>query len=232
MVSPFICVMNRLVCCLLVSTFFATQNVCAQSKSYRAIIELGAGSTQYNGELGNDFFAFKTTNPFSVIRYSRYISERFDIRAGMLFGSLGFKSAISNSFDVDFFNFNFDLKFKFIKKDDTKWSPYVFVGLGMNQFSNLVLLNQQGDEIDYDVDGRFISATDQQGLKPILSVGAGIQIHVADRIYVNLEERFLFPQTDALDGIQRGTSDNMVQHTIGVGFGLSPLTTPVVDRNP
>lgn len=224
--------MNRFVCYLLLSTFFATHHVCAQSKSYRATIELGAGTTQYNGELGNDFYAFKTTNPFSAIRYSRYISARFDIRAGMLFGSLGYKSAISNSFDVDFFNVNFDLKFKFIKKDDAKWSPYVFVGLGMNQFSNLVLLNQHGDEIDYDVDGRFISSVDQQRLKPLLSIGAGIQIHIADRIYVNLEERFLFPHSDALDGIQRGTSDNMIQHTIGVGFGLSPLATPVIDERP
>ncbi len=213
--------MIRLLSCLLLCSFASTQIARAQSKTYRITIDLSTGTTQYNGELGNDFFQLSTINSFSQLGFSHYVDHRFDIRLGMVFGSLGYTSGISNAFDVDFFNVNMDVKWKIRKREDPKYAPYVFAGMGVNQFSNLILLNQFKEEISYDVDGRHLPKDEIQSLQPMLSAGVGIQFQFAERIFLFLEERMLFPHTDALDGIQRNTSDNMLRHTIGINFGLS-----------
>ncbi len=194
----------------------------AQSKFYRGTIGFNSGTTQYNGEIVNDFYTFRTANPFSSIEYSHYVSRRFDIRLGVAFGSWGYTSKKSNSFDADFVNANLDVKLKFITRDNPRWSPYVFGGIGMNQFSNWTLLNPYENAIDYDTQGRFISRDELQKSSGIFSAGAGVQVRLAERVFLHLEERFLFLPTDASDGIIEKGSDVMLRHTLGISFGLFP----------
>lgn len=194
----------------------------AQSKFYRGTIGLSSGTTQYNGEIINDFYSLRTTNPFSALNYSHYASTRCDLRLGVAFGSWGYKSEMSNSFDADFVNANVDLKIKLIARDNPRWSPYIFLGMGVNQFSNWTLMNSSDEVITNDTDGRNISQDDMHQLQAILSGGPGVQVRLAERVFLNVEERFLFPYSDASDGVQREIDDNMLRHTIGISFGLFP----------
>ncbi len=194
----------------------------AQSKFQRGTIGFSSGTTQYNGDIVNDFYSFRTSNPFTAIDYSHYASARIDIRLGVAFGSWGYTSKKSNSFDADFVNANLDVKIKFITRENPRWSPYVFGGIGMNQFSNWTLLNPYDDAIDYDTQGRFISRDDLQRWSGIFSAGAGVQVRLAERVFLRFDERFLFPTSDASDGIVAKSSDVMLRHTLGISFGLFP----------
>jgi OOP family OmpA-OmpF porin len=214
--------MNRLSRLLFFVALTISFDAFSQSKFYRGTIGFSAGVTQYNGEIQNDFFRFKTPNAFTSLNYAHYLSPWVDIRIGAAFGSWGYNSDVSNSFDADFFNANADLKLKLIHRDNPRWSPYLFGGIGVNQFSNWILLNPNKQETNIDIEGRHISADDLQAWTGIMSCGAGVQVRLAERVFLNFEERLLFPYTDASDGIQQHMGDQMLRHTIGINFGLFP----------
>jgi|JI9StandDraft_2_1071091.scaffolds.fasta_scaffold14706_3 OOP family OmpA-OmpF porin len=203
-------------------SFLLSTHAGAQSKFYRGTIGFASGTTQYDGEIFNDFYSFRTTNPFSAIQYSHYICKQFDLRLGAAFGSWGFTSKKSNSFDADFVNVNLDVKWKFIKRENPRWSPYAFAGVGMNQFSNWTLFNSAGDPISYDTQYQSINNDELQKWKGIFSAGLGVQLRLAERVFLHFDERLLLPHADASDGIISKQNDFMLRHTVGIAIGLFP----------
>lgn len=199
-----------------------TNDSFGQNKFYRGSIGLVTGTNQYNGDMKNDFYRFGTTNAFTGLNYSHYISKLCDVRFGVNMGSWGYNSDVSNSFNVDVFQLHADLKLKLVEIDNPRVLPYVFIGIGTVTFSNWVVLDNKENERLTDTDGALLDRDKMKGMQGIVSAGPGLQIRLADRVFLNLEERFLFPRTDIADGVVHNQLDQMLMHTVGIGFGLFP----------
>jgi outer membrane protein OmpA-like peptidoglycan-associated protein len=192
----------------------------SQSKYQRGSIAFHLGTTQYQGELQNDFFRFRTTNPFNGLSYSHYASPLVDLKASLFMGSWGYEHEKQSSFNLDVLSLAMEAKVKLRKADDPRLMPYLFGGIGAQHYSNWTLTNSDGQQILSDTKGVPIASSEVEGYQSSASLGVGFQIRFAERVFLTLEERFVFPGIDIADGIEGKYADQMLMHTIGIGFGL------------
>lgn len=135
-----------------------------QNKIYKSGITCGAFLQHYNGNLGNSFFKFRTVafGGGSII-LGKYLNSFFDLNVGLSAGDFGYCQMESDKNRIvsiglqcpgctDMLGMgqlrarmvsgNLGIKFKFANniflKENSKFAPYIYGGLGVNQLSDFM----------------------------------------------------------------------------------------------
>jgi OmpA-OmpF porin, OOP family len=201
-----------LVCCAITSQ--------AQNKPWRGSLGFTLGTNQYRGDLSNDFYRFEAIHPFFGLNYEHYLTHRVNIQGRIWMGNWGYASPASNQFVTDVFSGQVIGKIKLRNEDAPLWMPYVFGGIGLNHYANWTLEDAKGN-IKYNANnGVPLNSDDYTGLKGQLPLGFGVQFYLNDRVFINVDETFTLQGEKGWDGVLGGINDQMLSHSVGIGFGL------------
>lgn len=178
----------------------------AQTQDKRWSVGVHGGITQFNSDLGRDWY--KTDNTFYAfggVSVSRYLSKLFDANLLLSKGTIGFNDGISN-FKSDFNAASISLRFNIVGPEYVI-RPYVFAGVGTILFDNGI--NFKKENYDY--------------ILP--SAGAGINFRLSPEIMLNIQETFMFSNTDRRDGIDNADGkfdkkDSYLTHMVGLTVNL------------
>lgn len=136
-----------------------TLGAVAQNKTYRFGVTSGASIQHYNGNLGNSFFQFNTTCfAGGTLNFGMYLNRSFEANIGGSIGDFGYCQTDADKQRVVALKFrcpgctdrlgmgelrsrmisgNLAIRYKFangyILKEEAKFAPYVYAGLGLNQ---------------------------------------------------------------------------------------------------
>ena len=121
------------ICTISLVSLLSVNSISAQTLDKPWSIGLYAGKSEYNGcKLGNGFFNYKQAYyGFGALSVSRYINASFDIQLYGSFGQHGFVKNSVENFLSNSFNADVTLRYKFVKKDNAKFVPYIFAGTGV-----------------------------------------------------------------------------------------------------
>jgi hypothetical protein len=147
---------NLIVTLLLLSTLSAE----GQSTTNKFGLTLGASIQHYNGNLGNSFFKFNTVC-FGAVNtsFGAYLNKSFDVNITGSIGHFGYHPEHENGVVVPLelrcpgceglgmgelrslmVSGNVAIKYKFandiLLKENAKFAPYVYAGLGLNHLSD------------------------------------------------------------------------------------------------
>ncbi len=182
----------------------------AQTEEKKWNIGVHGGITQYNGDLGNDWYETgNTVYGFGGLSVSRFLGKFFDANVLFSKGKIGYNNGTTTGFTGFTSDFNaatLNLRFN-ILSEEYSIRPYVFAGVGAVLFDNK--LNFRKENYDY--------------ILP--SSGAGIHIKITPEIMFNLQETFMFSNKDARDGIDNAKDDFKekdfyLTHMIGFTFNI------------
>ncbi len=179
----------------------------AQTTDKKWNIGLHGGVTQYNGDLGRDWY--ETTNTaygFGGISVSRYLGKLFDANLLLTKGTIGYNNGTTAAFKSDFNAASINLRFNIVAPEYIV-RPYFFAGLGFILFDSQ--LNFDQEKYDY----------------VLPSAGAGINFRLTPSIMLNLQESFMFSNKDRRDGLDNGSDefrskDAYLTHMAGLTFNL------------
>jgi OOP family OmpA-OmpF porin len=173
----------------------------AQTEDKKWNIGLHSGITQYQGDLGNNFYKTdKAFYGFGGLSVSRYLGRYFDLNFLASKGTLGYNSP-SGSFKSDFNSVALNLRFNMTAPESIV-RPYVFVGVGAMLFDKD--LNFDQDRIDY----------------ALPSAGGGLNFRLSPGIMLNLQETFSYSNKDRRDGVIAGKKDAYLSHMAGLTFNF------------
>ncbi len=179
----------------------------AQTEEKKWNIGLHGGVTQYNGDLGRDWY--KTDNTmygFGGLSVSRYLGKLFDANLMLSKGTLGFNSGSPLGFRSDFNAATLNLRFNIVAPEYII-RPYVIAGVSAIMFDNQVDFDK--NKIDY----------------VLPNVGAGLNIRLTPTIMFNLQQSFMFTNRDGRDGVDNNasefkTKDAFLQTMAGLTFNM------------
>ena len=179
----------------------------AQTEEKKWNIGVHGGLTQYNGDLGRDWY--ETTNTaygFGGLSISRYLGKLFDVSVLLSKGTIGYNNGSTASFKSDFNAASINLRFNMVAPEYII-RPYVVAGVGAILFDNQVNFHQE--KIDY----------------MLPTAGAGLNIRLSPVVMLNIQETFMFSNKDRRDGVDNGTSDfkskdAYLTHMVGLTFNL------------
>ena len=167
----------------------------AQTQDKKWNFGLHGGISQYDGDLGNDFY--KTDMAYygvGGISISRFVGSHFDLNLLLTKGTVGFYNEGGiNNFNSGFTSALLNFRFNIIAP---KYAvrPYLFLGGGAMLF----------DKIDF--------------VAP--SFGGGINFKITPVVMLNLQETFLYSMSDKRDGVVKNENDMYLLHTVGVTFNF------------
>ena len=178
----------------------------AQTEEKKWSVGVHGGLTQFNSDLGRDWY--KTDNTmyaFGGLSLSRYLSKLFDANLLISKGTIGYNDGIS-SFKSDFNAASLSLRFNVVAPEYII-RPYVFAGVGTILFDNDINFHKE----DYD----YI----------LPSAGAGINFRLTPEIMLNIQETFMFSNTDRRDGIDNADGnfkkkDSYLTHMAGLTINM------------
>lgn len=190
--------------CICIAFTFTSK---AQTEDKKWNIGIHAGVTQYNGDLGRDWY--KTDNTmygFGGISVSRYLGKLFDANLLLSKGTIGYNNGTTASFKSDFNAASINLRFNIVAPEYII-RPYVLAGVGAILFDSQ--LNFHQEKYDY----------------MLPTAGAGINIRLTPIIMLNLQETFLFSNKDRRDGIDNANGDfkkkdSYLTHMVGLTFNM------------
>ena len=186
-----------LVCTCLAITFISK----AQTEDKKWNIGLHAGVTQYQGDLGNNFYKTdKAFYGFGGLSVSRYLGRHFDLNFLASKGTIGYNSP-TGSFKSDFNAVALNVRFNFTGPESIV-RPYVFAGVGAMLFDNNLSFDQ--DKIDY----------------ALPTAGGGLNFRLSPVVMLNLQETFSFSNKDRRDGVDSGKKDAYLSHMAGLTFNF------------
>jgi OmpA-OmpF porin, OOP family len=163
-------------------------------------VGLHGGFTQYNGDLGNDFYKTNIVYGIGGISFSRYISEHFDLNMDIFKGTVGYNTA-DDYFNSDVTTASLNARFNVLGPKSFA-RPYIFLGGGIMLFDKE--LDISDEKIDY--------------IAP--SFGAGINFKLGPSVMFNINEAFLYTNGDERDGVVGGNNDMFLFHSIGLTFNF------------
>ena len=179
----------------------------AQTEEKKWNIGLHGGVTQYNGDLGRDWYETgNTMYGFGGISVSRYLGKLFDANLLISKGTIGYNNGTTAGFKSDFNAASINLRFNIVAPEYIV-RPYVMAGVGAVLFDNQ--LNFHTENYDY--------------ILP--TAGAGINFRLSPEIMLNLQETFMFSNKDRRDGIDNANGefkkkDAYLTHMFGVTVNL------------
>lgn len=201
LLQPETLIMKRLL--FFVSFVLVSSIASAQTQDQPASIGLWGGSTQYNGDLGQGFYASDQAFYAHVgLGFGYYITRHWDITANATYGSLGYRVNEFQKFRSNQTQFNTHIRFKILDSDKYRLVPYALLGLGVAVYSKY----------------EFRPGTDL-----FLPFGAGLRFSVTDRLNIHIQEMFAYSDHDTRDGEVRGSNDAFVHHSIGLSYNLGSV---------
>ena len=180
--------------------FTFTSNAQTEDKKWN--IGVNGGVTQYNGDLGRDWYQNdKPYYGFGGFTVSRYLWKYMDVNFSYNRGYVGYESGNTGSFKSDFSSVALNLKFNLLSSDYIV-RPYVFGGIGAILYDNQ--LNFHQEKID----------------SVLPSAGGGFNFRLSPVVSLYLQESFMFTNNDSRDGAVGGEDDQYLFHTVGLTFNL------------
>jgi OOP family OmpA-OmpF porin len=172
----------------------------AQTIDKKWSLGLHVGASQYNGDLGNDFYKSDMAfYGFGGLSLSRYLTSHLDINLTATKGKIGFNRP-SGRFLSDASTATINLRAHLLKANAAV-RPYAFGGFGAMVFD-------RGLEIT------------QQNLDFAPTAGAGINFRLGPSVSLNIQETFLFSNRDRRDGVNSGKDDHYLFHSAGIVFNF------------
>jgi outer membrane protein OmpA-like peptidoglycan-associated protein len=176
----------------------------AQTEDKKWNIGLHGGISQYNGDLGKDFYrTHMALYGVGGVSVSRFIGNYFDLNLFVTKGTVGFNRPASiGSFNDNFtsalINFRFNvLESKYIVR------PYLFVGAGAMLFEDNPPVSPN-NKVDF--------------IAP--SFGGGVNVRLGPSVMLNIQETFLYSMADNRDGVVAQANDMYLLHTVGITFNF------------
>lgn len=185
--------------CICIGYTFASS---AQTEDKKWNLGLHGGVTQYQGDLGHDFY--KTKNSmygFGGLSVSRYLNRYLDANLLLSKGTLGYNNGTTAGFRSDYSAVALNLRFNFVSSEYAI-RPYVFGGVGVLLFDSQ--LNFHKEKIDY----------------ALPTAGGGINFRLTPIVSLNIQETFMFTDNDTRDGAVQGKKDDFLTHMVGLTFNL------------
>ncbi|PKP31159.1 MAG: hypothetical protein CVT99_09620 [Bacteroidetes bacterium HGW-Bacteroidetes-16] len=173
----------------------------AQTQDKKWNFGLHGGLTQYNGDLGNDFYKTDMV-AYGVggISLSRYIGSHFDLNLSIMKGTVGF-SRYPNNFRGEFTSALINFRFNVVAPRYAV-RPYIFVGAGAMLFDKNIEISSK--KVDY--------------IAP--SFGGGANFRITPTLMLNIQETFMYSSADNRDGLVKNENDMYVLHTVGLTFNF------------
>jgi outer membrane protein OmpA-like peptidoglycan-associated protein len=193
--------MKKLTLLILGMAFMFSMN--AQTADKKWNIGLHGGATQYNGELGNDFYSTKMPfYGFGGLSLTRFLGNRVDVSLLLTKGEIGHigeNSRFRHQLTTGTVNFRLNLiGAKYYVR------PYVFAGAGVMVFDNTMKDEKFSNQID-------LAAP---------SFGAGINLRMGQAVTLNLQETFMYSSNDNRDGQVANSNDGFLFHSVGITFNF------------
>jgi len=173
----------------------------AQTPDKKWNIGLHGGATQFRGDFTNDFY--KTDMPFYAfggLSVSRYIVKHLDVSFLATKGSVGFNSPTGRS-STDITTATINFRFN-ILGPASPIRPYVMVGGGAILFDRNLDINKEN--VDYAAP----------------SFGGGINFKLGPAVMLNVQQTFMYSNTDKRDAIIAGSNDAYLFHSAGLSFNF------------
>lgn len=148
----------------------------------------GAGfatGSSVTGPAGTATTGFKTGGVFGgVVGHRMYSNLSGEIRYSYLRQDLKLSSgSVEPTFQGEAHAIHYDLLFHTTRSRSTKVQPFVAAGGGFKYYRGT------GKEVPYQPLGSYAYLTKTQEWKPMISVGGGLKIAIAPRVYLRTEVR-------------------------------------------
>ena len=185
-------------------TFFAS----GQTPDKKLGIGFHGGFAQYNGDLGQNFYAKdQAAYGFGSISLSRYLGPHWDISFFGTRGEIGniekqnAENTTPKRFRASMNTLNMVFRFNMLKPVHTL-RPYLMLGFGGIVFDK----------------GYSVPKTRLDAALPTL--GGGLTWRLGEVVSIQLQETFLYTDKDDIDGEVDGYNDGFLFHTAGLVFSL------------
>lgn len=199
----------------------------AQTADRRLAVGLHFGQREYHGDLGYwSFLHDQIFHPTGGISLNYYISPSFDGMLNANWGKIGYLSKQGNfetySFSGHIADYFVGGKFKFsngsILKEDTKFRPYIFMGLGgFNYFIN----TNFGFHL---YDATYSNKKVETAYKFNWPMGAGFDYPINDNLAAYGQITYNYTMSDSWDGIHRAAkwsdNDQFIYYAAGIKYNL------------
>ncbi|PZP41936.1 MAG: hypothetical protein DI598_17600 [Pseudopedobacter saltans] len=206
-------------------TIVISSGLFAQSFLERSHIGIGIGAMKYRGNIADPYtkFAFQGN-------YTYELTDHFSLRGQLFFGSIGASDASwpvgANSLYTRPHPFHSRIQEASIlveynllnMNQDSRWTPYVFAGVGYFHYTPYHTEYDQSTNRFYDV---VYYATDKRN-KLNIPFGGGIKYGLTNNIRLSLEANVRYTTTNDLDGynVPNESKDFYYSGTLGISFRL------------
>lgn len=201
-------------------------NLFAQTADYKWSLGVNLGFSEYYGDLGNGFLKFDLSTQrllkangmgieekspgYLGVSASRYLDRYFDANLAVNYGNWGHFTNTANAFYSRFISADVTARFKFLGKDNARFTPYILLGVGTRSHK-INTPNDFGKE-------RMTELT--------VPAGVGLNIKMEDRVYLNIQSHYGWTNNDQIEGSfkhQRYTWDQYWNHSIGLNFLIGKM---------
>lgn len=203
-----------------VACFFAVHFVQAQNNAWRGAMGITVGTSQYRGDLANDFYRLRSINPLFGLNYEHHLSPRINLQGRVWMGNWSYESESGNAFGADMFTGQIIGKVKLRAAKKPLWMPYAFAGIGFNHMANWTLEDRNGLLLYNASNGAALNSNDYNRFIGTVPIGIGIQFKIHDRVFINIDETFSLQGEKGWDGVIGDINDQMLTHSVGLAFGL------------
>lgn len=188
-----------------------------QSAQHKNSITFGFGFQQYNGDLGNTFFATdEEWYGVGRITYNRYLNRFFDAQGVATLGDYGhcFDGVQDPNHPVLNMRSRLNVLGAGIKlktdngswlKESSKLAPYITAGVAFNNIKDRWTKEQNRVN-----GGNYMS----------LNSSVGLNYKISERIHLNYNLNLGYFTSDKLDFINKGSNDSYLQNTLSLGINL------------
>lgn len=203
---------------LLLTLVFSSSLLNAQTAENKWGIGLNLNTTDYRGDIGNDFWSFDMGNLGFGVSVSRYLCPTFEVVADLSYLNTESTHGL-RSFDADLFMADLNLKFKFnngwLLKENSKLAPYLLAGGGHSYVKTKGFYNS---DTNHKFDKSYNNAN--------FFYGAGFAIKLNEKLALDLQGGIYYPLRDRYDGVRskmRDTekyNDKFMKFSAGIVYSL------------
>jgi len=208
---------------------FLTIGAVAQTENNKLGITTGFGFQQYNGDLGNGFYSFKTsTYGVTSLNLSYYLSKTFDVGIMGTLGDFGYCQTKEEklkyvsmedrcngcvartgkgNLNSRMVSGGIFIKYKLANgnffREEVKLKPYLYIGTSINHITDNMKMNCINA-------GNYVS----------LNAGVGFRYDINERFSLGYNIGFGSFTSDKVDFMDHGRKDQYLQNSLFLGVNL------------
>ncbi|MBP5456797.1 MAG: OmpA family protein [Paludibacteraceae bacterium] len=197
---------------VLIGTALLSLSAAAQTEEYPWTVGLYGVKSEYNGDLGNNFFdVTQKFNAMGALSISRYLNKHFDASLYVAYGRYGSEdlnaqsSTLAQEFKSNMLYADLTAKYK-ILREEYAWRPFIYAGVGFRQ------LTKAGGGDNLCKDGNDIVPT----------VGLGCDVALSEHWGLRYTCGYGYGTSDDLDSRECGDfNDQQLLHSLGVTYSFA-----------